>query len=278
MRDRLVELIRSAATDLPADAESALKKARRRESGLAREALDTILENARLARARGRPICQDTGTPIFYVTAPVGSDLARMREEIVEAVREATLSVPLRPNAVDPFSGRNSGDNTGAGFPVVHFGQWGKRKIRFELMLKGGGSENVTQLYRLPDTSIGAGRDIKGVRRCVLDALFKAQGKGCPPYVVGVGVGGLADDAVSLSKRQLMRPIGDANEDALLRRLERCLLKDINALGIGPMGFGGKTTALAVKVAGHHRNPPSYFVAVSFMCAACRRRAVEVKL
>ena len=274
---KIVKLIRQSATDLPKDVEEALVSASRRERGLGREVLRTVIENAKLARTKGMPICQDTGTPIFYVTTPRAYDREKVRKGMIEAMREATDAVPLRPNAVDPVTGKNSGDNTGVDFPVIHFGEWGRKKVRIELMLKGGGSENVTQLYKLPDTGLKAGRDLKGVVRCVLDAVHKAQGMGCPPYIVGVGIGGLADETLKLSKRQLMREIGDKNPDPKLAKMERELLKKVNALGIGPMGLGGRTTALAVKAGKQHRAPASYFVAVTFMCWACRRGRIEVR-
>jgi fumarate hydratase, class I len=273
----IVELIRECAVSLPEDVEAAIASARKRESGVAAEVLDTVLENIRLAREKGWPLCQDTGTPSFHVTAPSNADRGKIRRDIVAAVRRATVAVPLRPNAVDPVSGANSSDNVGLNVPSIHFREWGRRRIRFELMLKGGGSENVTQLYQLPDSGLSAGRDLRGVVKCVLDAVNKAQGRGCPPYVVGVGVGGMADGAIALAKEQLIRELADENADEELAALEAELLKKVNALGIGPMGLGGKTTALTVKVGKQHRHPASYFVAVSFACWACRRSTLEVK-
>jgi fumarate hydratase class I len=274
MREQIAELISDCATRLPPDVESALAAARRRERGQAAAVLGTMLENARLARVKGAPMCQDTGTLIFYVTAPAKADRERIRFQIAAAVAEATKSVPLRCNAVDPVGGANLGGNA----PVIHFSEGKGKKANVELMLKGGGSENVTQLYGLPDSGLNAGRDLDGVRRCVLDAVHKAQGKGCPPYIIGVGIGGLPDQAIALAKKQLIRRLGDRSRDAKLAALERRLLIEINSLGIGPMGLGGKTTALAVKAGAQQRHPASYFVAVSFMCWACRRGAVEVRL
>ncbi len=274
--DEAVELLKRCATDLPQDVEEALKQARDREEGVAADVLDTILENIRLARETGKPMCQDTGTPIFHVKAPSGFDTAELKEKLAGSVKKATESVPLRPNAVDPVSGVNSGDNTGVNFPVTHFTEWDGNTVIIELMLKGGGSENVTQLYNLPDSSLDAGRDLDGVRKCVLDAVHRAQGKGCPPYIVGVGLGGLADETLALSKRQLLRPVGERSGDKELAAFEEKLLSDINALGIGPGGLGGKTTALDVKAGKQHRHPASFFVAVSLMCWACRRHTLEV--
>jgi fumarate hydratase class I len=271
--DEVVELIRACATDLPEDVEEALVKAADVEEGNARDVLDTITRNIRLARKQGKPMCQDTGTPVFYVTTPPTADRQAIRDRIVEAVGKATVEVPLRPNAVNPLNGVNTGSNQ----PVIHFSEWDSSLVRFEVMLKGGGSENVTRLYRLPDRSLNAGRDMTGVMKCVLDAVHRAQGRGCPPYVVGVGIGGLADTALALGKRQLLRRVDDANEDEALAGLESGLVEKINELGVGPMGLGGRTTALAVKAGWEMRHPASYFVGVSFMCWACRRRTVEVK-
>lgn len=273
-KKEIVELIGDCATGISADIGSALAKARKREDGLAREILGTILENVSVARSKSRPMCQDTGVPVFYVTTPPGVDQLALERAIKDAVSDATDSVPLRRNSVDTLTDRNFG----VCIPVIHFGQWDKKRVRVELMLKGGGSENITRLYKLPDPSLKAGRDLDGVARCVLDAVYRAQGRGCPPYIIGVGVGGLTDTALALSKRELLRGIGDKSKDRRIRGLEESLLKKVNALGIGPMGLGGKTTALVVKVGFQPRHPASYFVAVSFSCWACRRCSLEAKL
>jgi fumarate hydratase class I len=269
----LVELIRRAATDLPADVETALRQARRNEDkgSAAQSALDTILENVGLARELSRPICQDTGTPIFWVRHPQEADTRDLMGSICGAVRRATQLSYLRPNAVDAVTGINSGDNTGAGFPTVHFEQHDADHVQVDLLLKGGGSENVCAQYALPYAPISAGRDLEGVRRVVLDAVYQAQGKGCAPAVLGIAVGGDRGTGYLHAKRQLMRPIGDANPDPLLADLEERLFEDGNRLGIGPMGFGGRTTVLGAKVGALHRLPACYFVSVAYMCWACRR-------
>ena len=137
--------------------------------------------------------------------------------------------------------------------------------------MKGGGSENVGQLYKLPVEDLQAQRDLQGVRRCVLDAIQKAQGRGCPPYIIGVGIGAAKDQVTRLAKDQLMRRLTDSNKVDELARLEGVLLEDINGLGIGPQGLGGRTTALGVKIGVNHRHPASYFVDVSVRCWANRR-------
>jgi fumarate hydratase class I len=216
-------------------------------------------------------MCQDTGVPVFYVKVPVGLSHAELKSTILEATREATQKVPLRPNAVDVITEKNSGDNTGEGFPVIYFEETAAGTLTIDLMLKGAGSENAGQLYKLPLSEIGAQRDLEGVRRCVLDAVQKAQGKGCPPYIIGVGIGATKDQVTRLAKEQLMRKLTDSSKIAELAYLEQRLLGDINSLGVGPMGLGGRTTALGVKIGVNHRHPASYFVDVSIGCWAMRR-------
>jgi len=269
-------LLKVAATDLPPDVEAALRKAlRTEENPRARSALELVLENCRIARRERRPICQDTGLPIFFVTAPVGSSHQGLVEVLRQGVRRATEEVPLRPNAVDPLTGANTGDGVGDGVPIIYYSQWQQDYTLVELLLKGGGSENVGADYKLPDRSIGAARDLDGVRRAVLDAVFAAQGRGCPPYFVGVGVAGTKDDAAVLAKRQLLRPLDERNERPTAAKLEERLLCEINELGIGPSGLSGATTAFAVKAGFHARHPATFFVHVAFGCWAHRRRRLR---
>jgi len=278
MRKAFLELIRRAACDLPADVSTALKRGRGNEvkGSPARSALDVVLANCTLANRTSRPLCQDTGTNIWYVYRPRGVSEAALTRDILAATREATAKAYLRPNAVDPVTGKNSGDNTGPGAPVIHFHEWDRKSVVADLMLKGGGSENVSTQYALPNSEIGAGRDLEGVRRAVLDAVFKAQGKGCGPAVIGVGIGGDRATSMLEAKEQLFRLLGDRNPDAGLAKLEKRLREDCNRLGIGPMGFGGETTVLGVKIGARHRLPASYFVSVAYMCWACRRASVSI--
>lgn len=278
MRKALVELICRAATDLPQDVAFAIRRGRDLEEpgSSARSALDGILENCELARSLRRPICQDTGTNIWYVYHPRNVSQVALEKDIVAATREATKQAYLRPNAVHPITGKNSGDNTGQGAPVIHFREWGKKSIAADLLLKGGGSENVSAQYSLPDSTIGAGRDLEGVRRVVIDAVFKAQGQGCAPGIIGVGIGGDRATGMIEAKEQLFRLLGDRNPDPALADLESRLIGECNQLGIGPMGYGGKTTVLGVKIGWRHRLPASYFVSVAYMCWACRRASVTI--
>jgi fumarate hydratase class I len=186
-------------------------------------------------------------------------------------VEVATREAYLRPNAVDPLTGTNSGNNVGAGFPTVHFDEWDHDHLHVDLLLKGGGSENVSAQYALPRAALRAGRDLDGVRRAVLDAVYRAQGKGCAPGVLGVAIGGDRGTGYVHAKAQLMRRLDDTNPQPALEALEARLLHECNELGIGPMGFGGKTTVLAVKIAALHRLPACYFVTIAYMCWACRR-------
>ncbi len=279
IREHLVELIRSTSTDLSPDVEQALTAAHKRESpGSAAEgALATILDNVRMSREQSRPICQDTGTPIFHVWLPEGTPQRPIRQQIEEAVRTATERAYLRPNAVAALSGRNTGDNTGVDFPTVHFDEWDRDELRVALMLKGGGSENCGCQFSVPSPELSASRDIKGVRAAVLTAAQRAQGFGCAPGILGVGIGGDRATSVIKAKEQLFRPLGDHNVDPALDEMEQQLLREINDLGIGPMGFGGQTTVLGVKMAELHRLPASFFVSIAYMCWADRRKIMTIR-
>jgi fumarate hydratase class I len=259
--------------------EQSLTAARERETAgsAAQGALDTILENVALSRRNATPICQDTGTPIFYVRHPEGWSTRRLREQIRSAVEQATRQSCLRPNAVDALTDKNSGNNLGDdAFPTIHFEEIEGGTLEVALLLKGGGCENVGAQYSLPNDALGAGRDLAGVRKVVLDAVQKAQGQGCAPGILGVAVGGDRGSSYHASKEVLFRPLGDHNPDARLDAMEKRLTAEANTLGIGPMGFGGRTTVLDVKLRGMHRLPASFFVSVSYMCWAHRRRRMTV--
>ncbi len=271
-----IELIRRAATDLPADMENALRRARNEEDAgsPAQSTLDAILENVKLSRDGSTPICQDTGTPIFYVYYPAGWSTLALKQQIRAAVAEATAKSYLRPNSVDALTGKNPGNNLGDDFPSFHFEEWEEDYLKIDLMLKGGGCENVGAQYSLPDTRLDADRDLEGVRRAVLDAVQQAQGLGCAPAVIGVAVGGDRGSSYVKSKEQFYRPLEDESPNARLAALEKRLTAEANQLGIGPMGFGGKTTVLSVKIDSLERLPASYFVTASYMCWADRRRTL----
>jgi len=268
----IVELYRKCACRLPEDVFLALERCRRSErEKLPRETLQLILENAALAKDEARPICQDTGSPIFFVSAPEGFSELRIRKTIERATVRATREIPLRSNSVDIVSGVNSGNNIGAGFPPIFYREHSRGALEVWLLLKGGGSENVGATYQLPDKRLNAERDLEGVRRAVLDSVVQAQGRGCPPYIIGVGIAGTKETAALEAKRQLLRKIPERNPNAKLDALEKRLKREINSLGIGPAGLGGKATAIAVKIGPLHRHPASFFVDISFCCWACRR-------
>ena len=272
--DNLLELIRLTSTDLPHDVEAALARAREAQGAGSRgeSVLDTILANVSMARARSSPICQDTGLLNFFVKHPKGADLEDFRKEACDAAARATEKSYLRPNAVHPVTGKNTGNNVGVGLPVFSFEAWDKDGWEVQLLLKGGGSENVGAQFRLPDDSLHAGRDLDGVRRSVLKAVLDAQGEGCSPGVIGVGIGGDRAQSFSLAKKQLLRKLDEKNEDAALAGLEDRLVSECNRLGVGPMGLGGGFTVLGVKAGVAHRHPASFFVSIAYLCWAARRR------
>jgi len=275
----ILELLRCAATDLPSDVEKAVSKAWESESQdtPAKNVFSTIRENIGIARNQSTPICQDTGSLVFYIDYPEGGSEKTYREAIQWAAKEATGKQYLRPNAVDPITSKNSGNNLGINAPYIHFHQWDKDEVRIRLMLKGGGSENVGAQYKLPHQPLNAGRDLKGVRKVVIDVVTNAQGLGCAPGIIGVGIGGGRDTSFSLSKEQFFRKIGQRSENPELAKLEVELLEDLNKLGIGPMGFGGNTTVLEVFIGSQDRHPATFFVSASYTCWAFRRKTMTIK-
>ena len=237
------------------------------------------MKNIELSRANSTPICQDTGTPIFYVHYPEGWSTRKLKEQIRSALVEATKKSYMRPNAVDAIYDKNSGNNLGGeDFPTIHFEEVdADQPLTIELMLKGGGCENVGRQYSLPDNSVGAGRDLAGVRKVVLDAVQKAQGQGCAPGILGVSIGGDRGTSYIKSKEVLFDELGVRNDNPELAKLEERLTDEANQMGIGPMGFGGQTTIIDTKITGLSRLPASYFVSVSYMCWAYRRRKMTVQ-
>lgn len=273
LRDGVRELLRKAATSLPRDMQEALGAAYEAEpaQSLSKEALFYILDNIRIAKSGGLPICQDTGTPVFYVKAPKDLGFKAIGQSIVEAVREATEGVPLRPNAVDVLTEKNSGDNTGILYPEIYFEQSEENTLVIDLSLRGAGCENAGSFYRLPDERLGAERGLEGVRLCALDAIQRVQGRACPPYTVGIGIAGTRLVAASLSRKALLGRLNEPTEANSIAELESSILHDLNELGIGALGLGGRCTALGVKIKHAHRHTGSYFVDISVACWANRR-------
>jgi fumarate hydratase class I len=277
---KILELVRMASTDLPPDVEASIRRAVEQEEpgSAARGALETIIKNVELSRRNSTPICQDTGTPIFYVRYPEGWSTRKLRQQIEAAVVTATQRSYLRPNAVEALSGKNSGDNLGGHyFPTIHFEEVEGDVLTVDLLLKGGGCENVGAQYSLPNTALGAGRDMAGVRKVVLDAVHKAQGQGCAPGILGVAIGGDRGSSYYASKEVLFQNMEDQNPDPKLAEMEQRLTEESNQMGIGPMGFGGQTTVLGTKMTSMHRLPASFFVSVSYMCWAYRRRRMTLQ-
>lgn len=279
LEDQVYDLIVRASTDLPEDVVDAIQHAREKEDDgtPARNVFGMLLQNVELARKNETPICQDTGTNIYHVHYPAGISTLQLKRIIQNATVRATEDSILRPNAVDPVSGKNSGNNLGAENPFIHFEEWDKDVLEIQLMLKGGGCENVSTQYKLPDSNLDAGRDLNGMYKTVVDAVNNAQGLGCAPGIIGVGIGGDRATSHLTAKKQLFRKLPDTNEDPELATMEDRLYKDLNSLGIGPMGFGGKTTVLGVKIGKAHRLPASYFVSIAYMCWAYRRHSLTLQ-
>lgn len=275
----LLELIRKTSVDLPPDVRSSVTSALETEkSGTAGEyALKVIQRNIDIACGKSQPLCQDTGSILFFVKTPVNYDQITFAEVCEAAVAAATEKGYLRQNSVNSLTGKNSGNNLGPGTPTLYFEQHRENYLDIRLALKGGGCENVGAQYSLPESRLGAGRDLEGVRKVVLDAVHQAQGKGCGPGILGVVIGGDRSTGYSHSKKLFLREINDKNINPELNSLEQRILKEANELGIGPMGFGGKITLLGVKVAAINRLPASFFVSVSYMCWAFRRQGVKAK-
>jgi fumarate hydratase, class I len=278
-RDSILLLISETSANLPSDVRAAISRAIDGEDSDSQAglAMSTISVNIDMAVDAVAPICQDTGMPTFFIHTPAGADQLLMKREIEEAVAEASRTGKLRPNAVDAITGKNSGNNLGCHVPVIHFEPWEKDEIDVKLILKGGGCENKNIQYSLPLEIPGIGkaaRDLDGVRKCLLHAVYQAQGQGCSPGFIGVGVGGDRTSGYELAKKQLLRTVDDRNPDPELEALEEEIIRKSNRLDIGPMGFGGKTTLLGCKIGKSHRVPASFFVSVAYNCWAYRRLGV----
>src|SRR5438552_16731616 len=279
--ESVLQLIVRTSTDLPPDVRAAMKTARDAEPDGTRssQALTIIAQNIDLAVDTEGAICQDTGMPTFEIKAPVGANQIWMRQRIREAIAEATRRGKLRPNSVDSITGRNSGDNLGPGTPIVHFEQWERDDVEIKLVVKGGGCENTNAQYQLPVElpRLGrADRTLEGVRKCILHAVWQAQGKGCAPGAVGVCVGGDRTSGYTHAKEQLFRTLDDVNQDPRLAEVEASIMSTVNDLDIGTMGSGGKVTLIGCKIGALNRLPASFFVSVAYDCWAFRRLGVEL--
>ena len=279
--DSMVQLITKTSTDLPPDVRAAMASALATEDRATRagQALTIIAQNIDQAESCEGPICQDTGMPTFEVHVPIGANQIWMRQQIREAVAEATRRGKLRPNSVDSITGENSGNNLGPGTPIIHFDQWEQPDVEVKLILKGGGCENTNAQYALPaelDHLGRADRSLEGVRKCILHAVWKAQGKGCSPGAVGVCVGGDRTSGYLHAKDQLFRTLDDSNPDPRLAKLEASIMDEANRLTVGPMGFSGKTSLIGCKIGALNRLPASFFVSIAYDCWAFRRLGVRL--
>ncbi|WP_420841240.1 fumarate hydratase [Evansella clarkii] len=277
----MYELVTETSTNLPYDVRRAIRAAKERENAGTRAALSlaTITQNIDMADDNVLPICQDTGMLTFEIKVPVGANQIEMKKEIYEAIRQATKDGKLRPNSVDSLTGENSGDNIGPGTPIIHFEQWENDYIDARLIIKGGGCENKNIQYSLPMEIEGlgrAGRDLDGIRKCILHSVYQAQGQGCSAGFIGVGIGGDRISSYELAKKQLLRDVSDINDNPKLFELENYIMEKGNTLGIGTMGFGGEATLLGCKIGAANRLPASFFVSVAYNCWAFRRLGVTL--
>jgi fumarate hydratase class I len=278
-RDSMLELIIQTSSNLPPDVRQAMSWALQTEAPVtqAGQALTIIGQNIDMACELEAPICQDTGMPTFEIRTPVGANQLAMKRQILDAVAEATKRGKLRPNSVDSITGKNSGNNLGPGTPILHFEQWEEPDIEVRLILKGGGCENTNAQYSVPCTldHLGrADRDLEGVRKCVLHAVWKAQGQGCAPGAVGVCIGSDRAGGYHHAKLQLFRTLDDVNPDPTLAKLEAQIMEEANKLGVGTMGFGGRVSLIGCKITAVNRLPASFFVSVAYDCWAYRRLGV----
>lgn len=277
----LIELITQTSTNLPPDVRAAMGTALQNEAPgtQSSQALGIIAANIDMAQDDEAPICQDTGMPTFIVHTPVGVNQIHIKKAIREAVAEATRRGKLRPNSVDSLTGKNSGNNLGEETPVIHFEQWDENEIEVKLILKGGGCENKNIQYSVPcelDHLGRADRNLEGVRKCILHAVWQAQGQGCAPGAVGVCIGSDRAHGYDLAKMQLFRTLDDVNPVPELAKLEEDIMQEANRLGVGAMGFGGKVSLIGCKIAAANRLPASFFVSVAYDCWAFRRLGVRL--
>src|SRR5215471_8378074 len=281
LANSLLELITQTSTNLPADVRAAMSIVSESEepNTQSSQALNIILSNIDMAADDEGPICQDTGMPTFVIHTPVGVNQLKIKKAIQEAVAEATKRGKLRPNSVDSLTGANSGNNLGHETPVIHFEQWEENDIEIKLILKGGGCENKNIQYSVPcmlDHLGRADRNLEGVRKCILHAVWQAQGQGCAPGAVGVCIGSDRAHGYDLAKNQLFRTLDDENPVPELAKLEAEIMEEANRIGVGSMGFGGKVSLIGCKVAAANRLPASFFVSVAYDCWAFRRLGVRL--
>jgi fumarate hydratase subunit alpha len=271
IEDTVVSLLRAAVTTLPPDVIKSLEEASIYEKNeQARRELGTMVLNVLEAKECALPMCQDTGIPVFFVKLGY-LIVPGFEDAIIRGVRRATEEIPLRKNVVNPITRKNTGDNTGKLMPYITYSFSGIDYIEITVMPKGAGSENMSALAMLNPSS-----GVEGIKRFVLDTVVRAEGKPCPPIIVGVGIGGSSDLCMSLAKKALLRQVGSHNEDPEIAALEDELKNNINATGIGPMGLGGDTTALSVHVEYADCHTASLPVGINIQCYAARRASAKI--
>ncbi|MHC1590076.1 MAG: fumarate hydratase [Candidatus Hecatellaceae archaeon] len=271
LEEAVVQLIRKAAIELPSDVKEALWKAYKSEtSKIGRIQLKAILENITAAESAGKPLCQDTGLISFYVRSRSIDHMA-VEKALRRAVVRASRLVPLRPSVVHPLTRLNTGNNTGNRIPNILWMLEDIDHMEVTVVLKGAGSENSSDLYMLPP-----GEGVKGVKRTVVEAVVKAGGQPCPPTIVNIGLGGTVDLTFKMAKLALIRPLGKRHPEGGIAELERELLRLVNSTGVGPMGLGGRNTALEVKIEYAHGHTASLPLAVNFQCWADRRATLRI--
>lgn len=269
LQESIEELYKITATQLPYDIIQSLQTAEQEEKGNAKIAIEKILENSKIAKKKKLPLCQDTGTPIFYIFYNKDFSQKELTETIQKATENATKTF-LRPNSVDPLTEKNLQKNS----PELNFIEWEEDYLRIDLMLKGGGCENASTQYSIP-CEITSERNLSGVKEIVLEHITNLQGKACPPGILGVCIGGTRVESLKTAQRQLFRKITDSHKDQKLADFEKTLLKEVNSLGIGPMAFSGKNTLFSLKLHSLPRHPASFFVSLAYSCWACRRHSLK---
>lgn len=269
VEEAVVAILREAVVRVPGDVLKALREAERVEtSEIARGQLSAILRNLEEAWRLRLPLCQDTGVPVFFVTGRV---FGEVEEGVRRGVVRATQEVPLRPNAVHPLTRKNPGTNVGEGLPRIVYRPTGDHHTDITVLPKGAGSENMSAL-----TMLAPSQGIKGVKNFILETVVKAGGRPCPPTIVGVGIGGTADQASEMAKEALLRPLDEPNEDPVLRDMEEEMKDALNRTGIGPMGLGGRATVLGVRCRLAYCHTASLPVAVNLQCWAARRATARI--
>lgn len=265
----MLNLLRAANTKLPSDIGWALEAAAGWEQdNTAYYQLGAIMDNVRKSEFMSRPMCQDTGIPVFYVRGKFDSSII---DDITRGLTRATKEIPLRPNTVDPISRKPYEDNLGEGMPIIHFIPTSDDFTEITVMPKGAGSENMTKLCMLKPSE-----GVEGVKKTVIDTVLDAGGLPCPPGIIGIGIGGTADQCVLMAKEALLTSVGEENPDPVLNKLEEEIFVKLNSSGLGPMGLGGSTTVLGVRAKKAACHTASLPVAVNIGCWALRRASARI--